>query len=356
MGMAHAQYFGEGPVTLNTPAGASDIQWFRNGSPIAGGTSTSFTASSLGIYHAEYTDGSTSCANDSTVHFVLKNEGDTVSLIGISGADSYQWRDQNGNMAGATAKDLSVSQGGLYSLVANHLGCSITTNEYYVFDLCTPPIVNLSAPTCNNGMGTYTVSFSSDPGVTIGISGGSDNGNGTATANLGTSMQITATSVGGCSTQQTVHPPVSCPLDLGIVFKVTDGIVNGVEEQLFLVRVRELLGNDSDGSSIVVRLDKLPDLQIQYQPNLSQITIAGQQVSIENTTWIYDGTHPDFHVFRFNQIISGGTTTNFGFKAVFDPGASRGKIPLTARVTYGGPGEQDLENNIDTETLAFFPD
>ncbi|WP_141402389.1 hypothetical protein [Sediminicola luteus] len=351
----NGQYFGEGPVTLNTPAGASNIQWYQNGTAIPGANGSSFTTSNPATYHAEYLDASTTCQNDKTVLFVLKNGNDPVVLSGNPGADTYQWSNENGPIVGGQSQNLTVTEGGSYSLETNQLGCSSISQEYYVFNLCSSPFLFITPPSCNVGTNTYSVTFVKFPETTVNIVGGIDNGDNTATANLGDSMQFTATAAGGCFVQQSVQSPTTCPLDLGIVFKIADGIVNGEEEQVFLIRVRELVGHDSDGSPVEVRIDKLPDLQIDYQSNLGRIDVSGQTTPLNNSDWVYDGSEPDFHVFRNNQIISGGSTTTFGFKATFDPGASRGKIPVSARIVHGSGGEVGLDNNIDTETLAFFP-
>jgi hypothetical protein len=151
--------------------------------------------------------------------------------------------------------------------------------------------------------------------------------------------------------------PADTNIDLGVILQITDAIVNGTENQTFFVRVRELLGNDTNtAQEIEVRIDRSDDLQFTYDGSLSTLLVGGSNQNVANGDWQYDGSDPLFHVFKKTGGITANTTTSFGFVAQFDPGQSEGKIPFTARITFGSGGESVFTNNIDTETIVFFPD
>jgi hypothetical protein len=141
---AFAQYSGTGPITLSgIPAGATGIQWYKNGSVISGEINTTYTATTQGYYYATYTDASTTCTDDRTVTFLLVNNGQSATLTGATnngGGSAYQWYryDEGTAVAGATSANYTATTGGLYVLIYNNGTCEIETQLYYVFMLTAP--------------------------------------------------------------------------------------------------------------------------------------------------------------------------------------------------------------------------
>jgi hypothetical protein len=138
----HAQYSGTGQLSLSVPAGASNVQWFSlsGGSAVAisGATQSAFSPSGAGAYFATFSNAATSCGADQTVVFVLLNQGETLSLQGSannSGAGAYQWLRDGAPVSGGNTADISISEGGLYTLQINQGLCNVSSDGYYVYYL-----------------------------------------------------------------------------------------------------------------------------------------------------------------------------------------------------------------------------
>jgi hypothetical protein len=73
---------------------------------------------------------------------------------------------------------------------------------------------------------------------------------------------------------------------------------------------------------------------------------------IKQRGWVYSS---DENVHRFSHplVIPGGTFTTFAFKAIFQPGSTRGVFTITAQIISGSGGETQLSNGSDSEKLDF---
>ncbi|MBB3842254.1 hypothetical protein FHS57_006285 [Runella defluvii] len=145
-----AQYSGTGSVTLSgLPAGATAIQWHKDGSAISGETNATYTATTAGQYYATYTDASTTCTGDRTITFLLINSGQSATLTGAtsnSGGTGYQWYNAGTAVSGANNADYTATTGGLYSLKYNNGTCEVETQKFYVFMMSPSCIVNGITP------------------------------------------------------------------------------------------------------------------------------------------------------------------------------------------------------------------
>ena len=141
-----AQFSGLGPVTLTTPSGASNIQWYEyttgGASAISGETNLTYSTSVPGLYYAQYTDNSqpASCQNQQTVFTYIMLDGENVTLNGStnnSGNTNYQWYSDSSIIAGATSADYTTTIGGFYQLTYDKGGCTVISKPYLVFVLQT---------------------------------------------------------------------------------------------------------------------------------------------------------------------------------------------------------------------------
>lgn len=149
-----AQYTGSLPVTLSgTPSGATDVQWFKDGSAIPGAQSATYNATIIGNYYATFTDANTTCTNDRTVSVVLINSGGSVNLNGSTNngtGSAYNWYNAGATVSGANTANYTATSGGLYSLKYNNGTCEIETNKTYVFVLSSLCNAGSVAPNLNN--------------------------------------------------------------------------------------------------------------------------------------------------------------------------------------------------------------
>jgi len=134
------------------------ITWYKNGSPISGANSTSYTVSSAttgsaGTYSCSVTDGTltVNCSNFAlTVNQIVRittqpsnqmvNEGVDVNLNVVAsgtGPLSYQWYFNGQAISGATSaqlalQDVTTSNDGNYYVVISNAGSSVTSSTVAV--------------------------------------------------------------------------------------------------------------------------------------------------------------------------------------------------------------------------------
>lgn len=129
-------------VTLNTNNGAGNIyQWFKNGSPVPGATTSSLTVTVPGDYTVKIdsngcsnTSANTRVENLALPLPVVTPSGypllcDSVTLVanaGITGA-SYQWQRQGVNIPGATNASYTATQPGNYTVITSKYTCAATS-------------------------------------------------------------------------------------------------------------------------------------------------------------------------------------------------------------------------------------
>ncbi len=108
-----------------------------------------------------------------------------------------------------------------------------------------------------------------------------------------------------------------------------DFIVAIVEDQLV----------DSDASEIEVRIMKNPRMKISFDASLS--TMNGK--NIQNSDWIYNGSHPMLHKFIYKGkagVFTGGTKSLIGLNGAYETEEGfKGTIPLRAVIKSGSGGQ-----------------
>ncbi len=144
-------------------------------------------------------------------------------------------------------------------------------------------------------------------------------------------------------------------IDLGISLNISNSIINGVEEQVYLIEIRELLGGDTDTTiPIEIQLDRLNQLSFVYDPTATVINFDNFPTTVNNSQWTFDDTDPNFFTWRNLTGLSANEASLFGFEAVFDSGNTNGETGVTARIVPGSGGESNFDNNISTFRIIFF--
>lgn len=130
-------------VTLSgsTSAGGS-LQWLKNGSPLMGGTQSSYVATESGSYVLAVTDNGCTTQSDPLTVTVTPLPAAQISVQGgsnicqgqsvtldadyVAGA-TYQWQKNGGDISGAIGGSYSVTEDGSYTVQVSISGCSSTS-------------------------------------------------------------------------------------------------------------------------------------------------------------------------------------------------------------------------------------
>jgi gliding motility-associated-like protein len=132
-------------LSINTP-GVLNIQWSLNGQPISGANGSTLQATAGGTYAVtgENANGCPGVSNDiiitayatPTISIIPSGSsticaGDDISLsLTTTGLQNIQWFRDGQAIGGATGTNITVNQGGTYTLTAESAeGCAATSNE-----------------------------------------------------------------------------------------------------------------------------------------------------------------------------------------------------------------------------------
>jgi len=139
--------------------------------------------------------------------------------------------------------------------------------------------------------------------------------------------------------------------DLTPIITIIPGNISGISTVGVAVEVTELLGNPTDGSSVVVRVPSDPRLTFTWDPTLMNVGFT----AVQNSMWSYNGViNGLFHEFEHNGIIPGSSTLAFGFISSYDPQGTDGQTTITTTVFPFSGGESNAGNNSDSERLVYF--
>lgn len=166
-----------GTQTL-TASGGDAYQWSLNGTPIAGATSATYTASQAGTYTVMIFSGSCSGAasNSAVVTLGVQPAGSITpasaticengsQLLTANGGSSYQWMKDGVPIAGATASTYTAIQGGTYSVLIYSGTCAgpaSNTSTITVTAAVTPSVGIIASPSGAISAGT-NVTFAAIP-------------------------------------------------------------------------------------------------------------------------------------------------------------------------------------------------
>ncbi len=143
-----------------------------------------------------------------------------------------------------------------------------------------------------------------------------------------------------------------CP-DLSPITTILPGNIAGPTNVCIAVEIFELNGYDTDGSQITIRMPSDPRLVFVWLPNETTCGI----LTYNNPNWNYLGDNGIVHTWTFNgpsNVIPGGTSSRFGFNALYDPQNTDGQTTITATIIPRSGGECNFLNNTDSERLVYF--
>lgn len=149
-----------GSVTFSTNAGPYSYQWYKNGNPVNGATSSTYTTSTAGDYYVTITANS-GCSVASLHKTVTINANPVANLNQpaavsfcsggslVLQADSfpgytYQWKLNNVNIAGAVFRSYTVTQPGLYTVKVTS-ACGKTAKDSVVCSYTNTPAAQIAA-------------------------------------------------------------------------------------------------------------------------------------------------------------------------------------------------------------------
>jgi len=209
-----------------SPSGAGyTYQWSQNGTPISGATSSSYTATSAGLYNVTITDNATGCQADGVANYTVTVDSlptiDTtnmvvtasgcnqstgsvtsVSVTPNAGNTSYTWTDSGGNTVG-TGINLGNVPAGIYCLlVTDSNNCKTTVCGVNVNNAGAPSLTVTAAPNNICSGTTTTLTATGAPSYTWNPGSATTN---TISVAPGVTMSYTVTGDSlGCTSQQVI--------------------------------------------------------------------------------------------------------------------------------------------------------
>ncbi|MBK9637004.1 MAG: DNRLRE domain-containing protein [Bacteroidetes bacterium] len=172
-----------GSVSFSTNVGAYSYQWYKNNNPIAGATTSGYTATTAGVYHVVISVPS-GCSVASVQKTVTVNAATPIDIVGdgsfafctgttltlsvdsVAG-HTFQWKKNNVNIGGAIYSHLSVTTPGTYVVRVTNACGLISRDTVVCTEVINPsPGVTASGPLtfCAGQSVTFTAAVY--PGVT----------------------------------------------------------------------------------------------------------------------------------------------------------------------------------------------
>jgi CshA-type fibril repeat protein len=140
--------------------------------------------------------------------------------------------------------------------------------------------------------------------------------------------------------------------DATLIISAAPNVMHGLTNFYITVRVTELNSATTNGViTVKIPKDTRWILDGAYDPGLTTLGTT----TLNNSEWEYtqDSTT---HIF---ETVAGGVITAdgfsyFGFNAIWDPGQTKGVFTMTSQIQSFSGGEDNIGNNVDSESLNYF--
>lgn len=137
--------------------------------------------------------------------------------------------------------------------------------------------------------------------------------------------------------------------DLTLLLFAQPALVYGPTSVNVVVKVHELNGVATPGS-VSVRLSEDTMLKLGFDP--AATSVGGKPV--QNPLWQFSGPVDGTYTLTSTQPLSAGSVLSVGLSGTLTPGATKGKLSLSATVVDPSGTETQLNNNMDAETIEYF--
>ena len=148
----------------------------------------------------------------------------------------------------------------------------------------------------------------------------------------------------------TVYLNISTLPDVSPTITIEPSIMIGITNFYVTVRITEMNSVNTNGT-ITVRIprDTRWVFDGAYNPNLTTLGTT----TLNNNVWSYtsNSTH---HIFTTNSVISAGSYSYFGFRAIWNAGQTKGIFTISSQIVEGSGGENRIDNNVDAEKIDYF--
>jgi len=281
----------------------------------------------------------------------LSDGGIELNVSGGTPGYTYQWSN------GANTSSITNLGTGTYSasITDDNGCCSIVAYELEMVDCC--PESNNSCVEAFQGIIDICVELGNDPSLPL----GTIDCDGDGVANLAECTDTTDpldpcdyedTSITLPVTADQTGCPLPCP-DLTPITTVLPGNIAGNSPLEIAIKISEVAGVDTDGTTITVRVPSDPRLLFVWNIGLTQA--AG--IPVQNSDWNYLGNNGIFNVWTYNgngQILTANSSSALGFQAFYDPQNTDGQTTFTGTVAPFSGGDCGFLNNTDSERLVYF--
>ncbi|MCK5538931.1 MAG: hypothetical protein KAI79_19055, partial [Bacteroidales bacterium] len=143
------------------------------------------------------------------------------------------------------------------------------------------------------------------------------------------------------------------PPDLTPIITALPNVMHGVTNFNITVRVTELNIAPTTGLiTVIIPADSRWVFEGEgYNTSLTSLNF----IDLKNDDWSYSLDEANWkHIFTSIVAIPAGDFTSFGFKALWDAGATKGVYTISATINSFSGGEVRINNNVDAEKIDYF--
>ncbi len=139
--------------------------------------------------------------------------------------------------------------------------------------------------------------------------------------------------------------------DVTISLTASPNVMGGITLFDVVVRIAEINQVNTRGPIVVIiPRDNRWSVSGGFDAGLTQL----ENTVLQNSIWEFDASDSNYYVFTTVAEIPASGQSALGFRALFDPGNSRGIYTITAQLLSGSGGEYLYLNNSDSEKLDYF--